>query len=220
MNMSETVKEQLSAFLDGELPEAETELLLRRLERDPDLKETLSRYSLIGAALRTENHLASGHHVADRVRAALATEPLLPVAVRARPLLRPLSGLAVAASVAALAVLGLQQWWSGEAIDVGAEPAAVVAQSAPAPVAPPAATAAAVAAGEEAAPAGYTTPDAPQQGGMLAPAELASYVLAHSDFASPLSRRSVLTGIVVEPAAEAGRQGPVAGPAPPAQGGP
>lgn len=200
--MSETVKEQLSAFLDGELPEAETELLLRRLERDPDLKGTLSRYSLIGAALRAENHLASGHHVAARVRAALVTEPSLPVATRARPLLRPLSGLAVAASVAALAVLGLQQWWSGEAMDVGAEPAAVVAQVAPAPAASPVLTIAPVAVRPETAPVAYTTPDAPQQGGMLAPAELASYVLAHSDYASPLSRRSVLTGIIVEPPAE------------------
>ena len=44
--MTNTVKEQLSAFLDGELPEAETTLLLKRLERDDELKGTLSRYSL------------------------------------------------------------------------------------------------------------------------------------------------------------------------------
>ncbi len=32
--MTDRIKEQLSAFLDGELPEAETTLLLKRLERD------------------------------------------------------------------------------------------------------------------------------------------------------------------------------------------
>ena len=32
--MSEQIREQVSAFLDGELPGSETELLLKRLTRD------------------------------------------------------------------------------------------------------------------------------------------------------------------------------------------
>ena len=52
--MSERIKEQLSAFLDGELPEPESALLLKRLERDDDLRGALSRYSLIGAVLRSD----------------------------------------------------------------------------------------------------------------------------------------------------------------------
>ena len=34
--MSEQIREQVSAFLDGELPSSETELLLKRLTRDAD----------------------------------------------------------------------------------------------------------------------------------------------------------------------------------------
>ncbi|MGH8244565.1 MAG: sigma-E factor negative regulatory protein, partial [Steroidobacteraceae bacterium] len=50
--MTDRIKEQLSAFLDGELPDPESALLLKRLERDDDLRGALSRYSLIGAVLR------------------------------------------------------------------------------------------------------------------------------------------------------------------------
>src|ERR1700733_2649215 len=50
--MSEQIREQVSAFLDGELPNTETELLLKRLTRDGELRESFGRYALIGEALR------------------------------------------------------------------------------------------------------------------------------------------------------------------------
>ncbi len=50
--MSEQIREQVSAFLDGELPDSETELLLKRLTRDAELRESFGRYALIGEALR------------------------------------------------------------------------------------------------------------------------------------------------------------------------
>ena len=62
--MTDRIKEQLSAFLDGELPEAETTLLLKRLERDDELKGTLSRYSLIGAVIRRPRSASSSRHSA------------------------------------------------------------------------------------------------------------------------------------------------------------
>ena len=40
--MSEQIREQGSAFLDGELPNSETELLLKRLTRDGELREIKS----------------------------------------------------------------------------------------------------------------------------------------------------------------------------------
>ena len=52
--MTDRIKEQLSAFLDGELPDPESALLLKRLERDDELRGALSRYSLIGAVLRSD----------------------------------------------------------------------------------------------------------------------------------------------------------------------
>ena len=50
--MSDQLYEQISAFADGELPENETELLLKRLEREPELRAALVRYHVIGANLR------------------------------------------------------------------------------------------------------------------------------------------------------------------------
>jgi negative regulator of sigma E activity len=50
--MSEQIREQVSAFLDGELPGSETELLLKRLTRDGELRESFGRYALIGEAIR------------------------------------------------------------------------------------------------------------------------------------------------------------------------
>ena len=54
--MSEQIREQVSAFLDGELPNSETELLLKRLTRDPELRESFGRYALIGESLRGGTH--------------------------------------------------------------------------------------------------------------------------------------------------------------------
>lgn len=39
--MTDPVKEQLSACLDGELPEAELDLLLKQVSRDPQLGAVL-----------------------------------------------------------------------------------------------------------------------------------------------------------------------------------
>ena len=50
--MTDAVNEQLSACLDGELPPAELDLLLKRLERNPELREAIGRYTVIGEALR------------------------------------------------------------------------------------------------------------------------------------------------------------------------
>jgi sigma-E factor negative regulatory protein RseA len=195
--MTDTIKEQLSAFLDGELPEAETTLLLKRLERDDDLKGTLSRYSLIGAALRADGEVTAARHVANRVRAAIAVEPALPAApgLAAARWIRPLAGLGVAASVAAATLLAIPQWTAGTGgVDVA--PAQVALEAAP-DAAP------AVAAGEERAAdeplPSYTIPPAPAGTGSLAGAQLAAYLVAHSEFTSPLSRRTV----IVAPPAEA-----------------
>ena len=47
-----TIEEQLSAFVDGELPQEELELLLRRLERGEGHRQTFSRYISMGSVLR------------------------------------------------------------------------------------------------------------------------------------------------------------------------
>lgn len=199
--MTDTIKEQLSAFLDGELPEAETTLLLKRLERDDDLKGTLSRYSLIGAALRADGEVSAARHVASRVRAAIAAEPALPTAVNGARWLRPLAGLGVAASVAAAVLLVMPK---PAPVGAPADPQSFALASAPAdvPFAAPAVASLEVAVADGPAPS-YTTPPAPVGAAPLAGSQLASYLVAHSEFASPLARRAV----IVAPSAEQARAG-------------
>ena len=191
--MTDRIKEQLSAFLDGELPEAETTLLLKRLERDDELKGTLSRYSLIGAVIRSDGDMPAAHHVASKVRAAIADEP----SFGARPghrWLRPAAGLAVAASVALATVLLLPRWMPGQ--EEAAAPVLVAAMpSATGPglvQASPRVVPVVVSAGDEPAVT-YTTPPVTSDPAVALPsAQLASYLVAHSEYTLPLTRRNVV----------------------------
>jgi negative regulator of sigma E activity len=101
--MTELLREQMSAFLDDALSSEETPLLLRRIHEDAELTRTYACYHLIGASLRNE---PDGSALAERVRNALCEETLAPAG---RPhawrrLLKPVLGVAVAASVAVVAI--------------------------------------------------------------------------------------------------------------------
>ena len=183
--MTDRIKEQLSAFLDGELPDAETALLLKRLERDDDLRGALSRYSLIGAVLRNDGDVPAARQVAARVSAAIAREPAQDGSGIALPgrraLLRSGAGIAVAAGVAAAALLLVQQ----APLQVAEVPDQQLAQVVESPIEPVSAI--------EDEPVIYTTPPA---AGPLPPAQFANYLVAHYGYASPLVRRSVSAGLI------------------------
>lgn len=68
--MTQVLDEQLSAFLDGELPAEEIALLLARLERDAECRRRIARYGLIGEALRGSVHPGS-LGIAERVTASI-----------------------------------------------------------------------------------------------------------------------------------------------------
>lgn len=129
--MSEQIREQISALLDGELPEAEQRLLLERLERDPALRTHWSRYQLISDAAHQTLPPQIDLSFADRVMAALEKQPehhRQPASRLARAV-KPLAGLAVAASIAVVAVLAVQRARTPDAV-----PGAVqVAANQPAP---------------------------------------------------------------------------------------
>src|SRR5882757_1413821 len=97
--MSEQIREQVSAFLDGELPNSETELLLKRLTRDPELRESFGRFALIGESLRGGTHTRLSRGFPERVNRAIDGEPLAadPATVRGRSTdwWRPSAGAAV-----------------------------------------------------------------------------------------------------------------------------
>src|ERR1700734_2866110 len=111
--MSEQIREQVSAFLDGELPNAETELLLKRLTRDGELRESFGRYALIGEAVRGSSADILTKGFASRVNLAIDGEPVQAPAqahaAHAPRWWRPLAGVTVAAGVATVAIVALQQ---------------------------------------------------------------------------------------------------------------
>jgi negative regulator of sigma E activity len=74
-DVSRGIEEQLSAFLDGELPEEELQLLVRRLERDEAYRATLVRYSLIGNVLRNDPVGSSSEAFRSGIMAAISSEP-------------------------------------------------------------------------------------------------------------------------------------------------
>jgi sigma-E factor negative regulatory protein RseA len=190
--------------------------LLKRLERDDDLRGTLSRYSLIGAVLRTDGDVPAARHVAARVSAAIAREPALDRAGRpaGRPRwIRPAAGLAVAASVAMATIVLLPRWIGGDAgtvVVASTVPDAAVSPNgsgmlATTQVVPAAATT------EEPAQS-YTTPQAPPEAVVpLSSAQLASYLVAHSEYTSPLARSSIVTGTVTTAVPEPDQPTPAVG---------
>lgn len=110
--MTDTLKEQLSALVDDELEAGEESLLLRQMGRDETLRKKFARYQLVSDALKDNlpERVDPDFHV--RVQAALHALPE-PAPAGGTPLhldrlLKPAAGLAVAASVAFVAVLSLQ----------------------------------------------------------------------------------------------------------------
>ena len=189
--MTEHLRDQLSAFLDGELPRPEVEMLLRRLAGNDELRTVLSRYLLIGECLRTVPGRGVTRGFATRVSAAVAAEGTgkLPSRLSAfTRWLRPLGGLAIAASVATAAILGLQRTQQADLVSTPQVASTSVSSVPTASIGGPAID----------EPVSYTVP-APSTGGPVIPAgRLTSYVVAHSEYSSPLGRRNVLSGLIAE----------------------
>jgi sigma-E factor negative regulatory protein RseA len=179
--MTDQIREQMSALLDGELPQDQIGLLVRRMERDTELKRTFGSYVLIGETLRAPGGRTAGRDFAARVHAVLdAADDALPAAHARLPVqgvrwVRP-AVVVAAAGVTFAAVLLLRPGdqagdGSGTQVfaDMGADPATVELASA-----------------DSASP----TPAQSQR--------LAGYLVAHSQFATPIGRRSVWTSVLAE----------------------
>jgi sigma-E factor negative regulatory protein RseA len=199
--MSEQIREQVSAFLDGEMPDTETELLLKRLTRDGELRESFGRYALIGEALRGAGSQILTRGFASRVNLAIDGEPaqVAPHSLPARAprWWRPLAGVTVAAGVAAVAIVALQQRAISPTVS-GAS--AITAQNVTAPLKTAALNPMPVqGGGVPREPLSYTVPaassDAPSA---ISPARLTNYVFAHSKYSSGLGQRGVLADLLIE----------------------
>ena len=106
--MNEYNNERLSALIDGEQVNNHTDKL-DRLINDRDMKDTWSRYHLIGDCLRDHIPEKISSHVSTKVSNTLRDEPtvLAPQATK-RFSLKPITGFAIAASVAMVAVFSVQ----------------------------------------------------------------------------------------------------------------
>lgn len=176
--MTDRIFEQISAFLDGELPGDEASLLVLRLERDPELRRTFANFVLAGEVLASPGGVTASPGFAARVSAAIdatratSVETGAPRTGRhARRWTRPAFATAVAASAALAAVLlvrpGLQE---GQPVAASGDDAAT-----------------------------DTFASLPLGGASPTPAQsqrLAGYLVAHSQFASPIGRRNVWTGVL------------------------
>lgn len=159
--------ESVSALADDESSALELHRLLKASETDPEIKAIWSRYQLIGAAMRRELPALQGSEFASRISAAVELEDLLPPEhsqsapeaseQRQRRFggwWQQLGRVAVAASVAVVAVIGVQQFPSETAAPelAGADSAPVAAEAESREDSPRAAVS---------LPAGYYTPNLP-----------------------------------------------------------
>jgi len=176
--MTDRIREQMSALLDGELPQDEVGLLVRRLERDEHLRRAFGNYVLAGEALRAPGGALASTGFAARVSAAIdegavETAPVLPSAPASMRWARPAFATAVAASAAVAAVLLVRPGAN--------EPASMVAASAL----------------RQAQQAFATLPSVHSSSPTPAHSQrLAGYLMAHSQFASPIGRRNVWSGVL------------------------
>lgn len=117
-------KEQLSALMDGDLSEIE---VLNELGTDPTLQDTWSRYHLIGDAMRGDLPVNLQLDLSDSIMLALEDEPTIlapkpaqPAAPQVQPAGKVIPFVrrfgqqvgqyAIAASVAAAVIFGVQQY--------------------------------------------------------------------------------------------------------------
>lgn len=206
---------QLSAMFDGELLAAECELLSRRLARDEQLRARWARYALVGAAMRSEPVAAVSGDFSRRVSAAINAGAMgdgpvgRAVKLRGNPhLLRNMAlGVTLAASVAGAGIFALRSevLLRNQALSAytpTAERMAMPRSMVEAAAAPQMVTTSAAAAAGTSEPLSYVVPMNLGSSSQALPASLANYVVAHSEYSSPLARRGLISALVASDTAE------------------
>lgn len=172
--MTDQIREQMSALIDGELPRDQVDLLVRRMARDAELKRAFGNYVLAGEALRAPGSVLASRGFAARVSAAIGDaevgEAALPSAAERAPFhwRRPAAAVAVAASAALAAVLLVRP--------DGGQPEQFAERSG--------------------APLTLPVVSLPVGGSSPTPGEnqrLAGYMVVHGQYATPIGRRAVWT---------------------------
>jgi sigma-E factor negative regulatory protein RseA len=103
------MKESLSAFIDTEAGELESRRVLNEMSKNSGLRHVWERYYLIRAVLKEEFGPASSRDLVGKILKQIDSAPNRVQSVAPLPrITRFISGMAVAASVAALAIVSLQ----------------------------------------------------------------------------------------------------------------
>lgn len=106
--MNKETLEHVSSLMDGELSRETGLFLTRRLCADEELTATWERYHLIRDCIRQPGGKTPLVDLSERMRHALSDEEATPVSVWAsNRWLRPVSGLAIAVSVALMAIVAV-----------------------------------------------------------------------------------------------------------------
>jgi sigma-E factor negative regulatory protein RseA len=114
--MTDNTAEQLSSLVDGECEVPEMELLLRRLAKDQNLKVRWQSYHLISDAIKNNIPEVIVTDFAERVGKAIEADSSVQMnsATLLPPWFKPVAGLALAASVALVVLLGLRLSQQGD----------------------------------------------------------------------------------------------------------
>ena len=132
--MTKEIREQISAFVDNELNDAEAELLIRRLGADASLRAEAASLIRVSQRMRNERS-AADDEFASRVFAAIHDEPTLAIAApdaaapqaTSRGWLRMAAGGGIVAAVALIALNALPE--RTLAPGTPADPVGVVAET-------------------------------------------------------------------------------------------
>lgn len=119
--MNKENREWLSALVDGELKGDELVCGLDALRNDPELQQSWCTHHLVRDALSSNLNEGVSAQLHRRISTALKDEPtILAPQARKRPWVKQAAGLAIAASVAGIAIIGVQQM-NGVRGDTGAQ---------------------------------------------------------------------------------------------------
>lgn len=107
--MNDDMKEQLSGLMDGEF-EAHADETIGQLINSRPLREIWWRYHLISDVLKQNLPDLIDRQLAEKVADSISDEPvvLAPYRIVKNQFFKPLAGLAIAASVTAIAIVGIQ----------------------------------------------------------------------------------------------------------------
>lgn len=132
-------EERISALMDGELHGSDIDHAIRDLEQDAELAQQWKHYHLVSDSLRNDLAPQIDLQLSDRIHAAIDAEPIYTAAHhwggKPKPAWRQQAGgLAIAASLTAISILGAQALLQSDDNGIPAS-SATMASATPAPAA-------------------------------------------------------------------------------------